>query len=129
MAIHSLTRSMTSGFLRSIPLELEESARMDGCTTFGVFRRLIFPLLPPMNATVGISAFLASWNDSMMPNFITANPLHQTVPVVQALFQGQFASNYNVSFASYLMAVAPSLIAYIVAQRWVMSGALRGAIK
>ena len=102
---------------------------MDGCTTVGVFRRLIFPLLAPMNATVGIFAFLQSWNDYMMPNFITANPLHQTLPVVQALFQGQFATNYNVSFASYLMAMAPSLLAYVIAQRWVMSGVLRGAIK
>ena len=118
-----------SAFLRSIPLELEESARMDGCSTWEVFRKLIFPLLAPMNATVEIFAFLASWNDFQMPNFITANPAHQTLPVVQALLQNQFSTNYNVSFASYLMAMAPSLIGYIIAQRWVMSGLMRGAIK
>jgi raffinose/stachyose/melibiose transport system permease protein len=118
-----------SAFLRSIPLELEESARMDGATTWRVFRQLIFPLLGPMNATVGIFAFLLSWNDFMMPSLITANPAHQTLPVIQNLFQQQFATNYNVAFASYLMAMAPSLIGYLVAQRWVMSGVMRGAIK
>lgn len=118
-----------TAFLRSIPYELEESARLDGCTTWQTFWKLIFPLLAPMNATVGIFAFLASWNDFMMPSLITADPSLQSIPVVQNIFQGQFASNYNVSFASYLMAMAPTLIAYLFAQRWVMSGVTRGAIK
>lgn len=118
-----------TAFLRSIPYELEESARMDGCTTSQTFWKLIFPLLAPMNATVGIFAFLQSWNDFMMPSLITANPELQSIPVVQQIFQLKFASNYNVSFSSYLMAMAPTIIAYIFAQRWVMSGVTRGAIK
>jgi raffinose/stachyose/melibiose transport system permease protein len=118
-----------SAFLRSIPFELEESARLDGASTWQVFWKLIFPLLAPMNATVGIFAFLASWNDFMMPSLITANPSLQTLPVVQNLFQGQFSTNYNVAFASYLMALAPTVVAYVFAQRWVMSGVTRGAIK
>ena len=118
-----------SAFLRSIPLELEESARLDGCSTWKVFWKLIFPLLSPMNATVGIFAFLASWNDFMMPSLITSNPALQTLPVVQNIFQDQLSNNYNVAFASYLMAMAPSLVGYLIAQRWVMSGVMRGAIK
>jgi raffinose/stachyose/melibiose transport system permease protein len=118
-----------TAFLRSIPYELEESARMDGCTTNQTFWKLIFPLLAPMNATVGIFAFLQSWNDFMMPSLITANPALQSIPVVQNIFQLKFASNYNVSFSSYLMAMAPTIIAYIFAQRWVLSGVTRGAIK
>ena len=118
-----------SAFLRSIPLELEESARLDGCSTWKVFWKLIFPLLSPMNATVGIFAFLASWNDFMMPSLITSNPALQTLPVVQNIFQNQLSNNYNVAFASYLMAMAPSLVGYLIAQRWVMSGVMRGAIQ
>lgn len=118
-----------TAFLRSIPYELEESARLDGCTTWQAFWKLIFPLLAPMNATVGIFAFLASWNDFMMPSLITADSTLQTIPVVQNIFQSKFASNYNVSFSSYLMAMAPTLIAYLFAQKWVMSGVTRGAIK
>jgi raffinose/stachyose/melibiose transport system permease protein len=118
-----------SAFLRSIPHELEESARIDGASTWQVFWKLIFPLLAPMNATVGIFAFLASWNDFMMPSLITANSELQTLPVVQNIFQQQFNTNYNIAFASYLMAMAPTIIVYIFAQRWVLSGVTRGAIK
>lgn len=118
-----------STFLRSIPLELEESMRMDGAGTWQTFWKLIFPLLSPMAATVGIFAFLGSWNDFMMPSLIISQPEWQTIPVVNAIFQTQFSNNYNVSFASYLMAMAPAIVVYIFAQRWVMSGLTQGAIK
>jgi raffinose/stachyose/melibiose transport system permease protein len=118
-----------TAFLRSIPYELEESARLDGANTWTVFWRLIFPLLAPMNATVGIFAFLASWNDFMMPSLITSDPSLQTLPVIQNIFQSKFSSNHNVAFSSYLMAMAPTVVAYLLAQRWVMSGVTRGAIK
>ena len=118
-----------TAFLRSIPMELEESARIDGASTWQTFWKLIFPLLAPMSATVGIFAFLASWNDFMMPSLITSDPTLQTLPVVQSIFQTQFSNNYNVSFASYLMAMAPAIIVYIFTQRWVMSGVTQGAVK
>jgi raffinose/stachyose/melibiose transport system permease protein len=118
-----------TAFLRSIPAELEESARIDGATTWQTFWQLIFPLLAPMSATVGIFAFLASWNDFMMPSLITSDPSLQTLPVVQSIFQTQFSNNYNVSFASYLMAMAPAIIVYLFTQRWVMEGVTQGAVK
>ncbi|OEI67208.1 carbohydrate ABC transporter permease [Curtobacterium sp. ER1/6] len=118
-----------SAFLRSIPVELEESARIDGASTWQIFWRVILPLLGPMNATVGIFAFLASWNDFMMPSLITADPGLQTLPVVQNIFQSQFGTNYNVAFASYLMAMAPTIVVYLFAQRWVISGVTQGAVK
>ena len=118
-----------TAFLRSIPLELEESARIDGATTWQAFWQLIFPLLAPMSATVGIFAFLASWNDFMMPSLIISDPAQQTLPVVQSIFQTQFSNNYNVSFASYLMAMAPAIIVYLFTQRWVMEGVTQGAVK
>ncbi|WP_403021655.1 carbohydrate ABC transporter permease [Salinibacterium sp. GXW1014] len=118
-----------TAFLRSIPDELEESARIDGATTWQTFWQLIFPLLAPMAATVGIFAFLASWNDFMMPSLIISDPGLQTLPVVQNMFQTQFSNNYNVSFASYLMAMAPAIIVYLFTQRWVMEGVTQGAVK
>jgi raffinose/stachyose/melibiose transport system permease protein len=118
-----------TAFLRSIPIELEESARIDGASTWQTFWRLIFPLLAPMSATVGIFAFLYAWNDFMMPSLIISDPALQTLPVRQNLFQTQFSNNYNVSFASYLMAMAPALIAYLFTQRWVMEGVTQGAVK
>ncbi|TLM85832.1 carbohydrate ABC transporter permease [Pseudarthrobacter sp. NamE5] len=118
-----------TAFLRSIPMELEESARMDGATTWQTFWKLIFPLLAPMSATVGIFAFLYAWNDFMMPSLIISDPALQTLPVRQNLFQTQFSNNYHVSFASYLMAMAPAIVAYLFTQRWVMAGVSQGAVK
>ncbi|KLI89197.1 ABC transporter permease [Arthrobacter sp. YC-RL1] len=118
-----------TAFMRGLPAELEESARMDGASTWTAFWRIIFPLIAPMSATVAIFAFLGSWNDFMMPSLIIAEQANQTLPVVQQLFQTQFSNNYHVSFASYLLAMAPSIIAYLFTQRWVMSGLTQGAIK
>ena len=116
-------------FLRSVPIELEEAARLDGASTWQTFRKVIFPLLAPMSATVGIFAFLGSWNDFLLPQMLIADPALQTLPVVQQLFQGQFNTNYSLAFASYLMALAPTLLVYLFAQRWIMSGVMRGAVK
>jgi raffinose/stachyose/melibiose transport system permease protein len=118
-----------AAYIRSIPVELEESARIDGCTTWQTFRKVVLPLLAPIAATVGIFAFLQSWTDFMMPQLITANPKWQTIPVVQYLFQDQFTTNFNVAFASYLMALLPTLVVFLIAQRWVVSGIMRGSIK
>lgn len=118
-----------SAYLRSIPIELEESARIDGASTWQVFWRIILPILGPMNATVGIFAFLASWNDFMIPSLITSDPALQTLPVVQNIFQSQFGTSYNIAFASYLMAMAPTIVVYLIAQRWVISGITQGAVK
>ncbi|MGB7450333.1 MAG: carbohydrate ABC transporter permease [Ornithinimicrobium sp.] len=118
-----------TAFLRSVPLELEESARIDGASTWQTFWQIIFPLLAPMSATVGIFAFLYAWNDFMMPSLIIADPGQQTLPVVQNIFQTQFSNNYNVAFASYLMAMTPAIVAYLFTQRWVMEGVTQGAVK
>lgn len=116
-------------YIRSIPLELEEAALTDGATTWTVFWRIIFPLLGPMNATVGILTCLWAWNDFMLPLVILSDPAAQTLPLAQFIFQGQFNTNYSVAFASYLMAMAPLLIVYLFAQRWVISGVMRGSSK
>jgi ABC-type maltose transport system permease subunit len=60
---------------------------------------------------------------------VTSDPSLQTLPVVQSIFQTQFSNNYNVSFASYLMAMAPAILVYVFTQRWVMSGVTQGAVK
>lgn len=116
-------------YIRSIPMELEEAAITDGASTWTVFWRVIFPLLGPMNATVGILTCLWAWNDFMLPLVILSDPSAQTLPLAQFIFQGQFNTNYPVAFASYLMAMAPLLLVYLFAQRWVISGVMRGSTK
>ena len=114
-----------TAYIRSIPVELEEAARMDGAGTWGVFWRVVFPLLTPMNATVGILTCLWAWNDFLLPLIIVSDPQQATLPLVQYVFQSQFQTNYTVAFASYLMAMAPLLVVYVFAQRWVISGVTR----
>lgn len=116
-------------FLKSMPEELEESAKLDGASTWTVFWKIVFPLLSPMNATVGILTCLWAWNDFMLPLVILSDPDSQTLPLAQYVFQGQFNTNYPVSFASYLMAIAPMLLIYVFAQRWIISGVMRGSAK
>ncbi|THA23885.1 carbohydrate ABC transporter permease [Streptomyces sp. RKND-216] len=117
------------GYLRSVPRELEEAARTDGAGTWTIFWRIIFPLLKPMNATVGILTCLWAWNDFMLPLVVLSDPAEQTLPLAQYVFQNQFNTDYPVAFASYLMAMAPVLLVYVFAQRWVISGVMRGSAK
>ena len=118
-----------TAYIQSIPRELEEAAAMDGASTWGVFWKVIFPLLAPMNATVGILTCLWAWNDFLLPLVILSDPGSATLPLVQYVFQSQFQTNYPAAFASYLMAMAPLLLVYVFAQRWVISGVTRGAVK
>jgi raffinose/stachyose/melibiose transport system permease protein len=118
-----------TAYIQSIPRELEEAATMDGASTWGTFWKVIFPLLAPMNATVGILMCVWAWNDFLLPLVILSDPDSATLQLVQYVFQSQFQTNYPAAFASYLMAMAPLLIVYIFAQRWVISGVTRGAVK
>ncbi|MFC7550868.1 carbohydrate ABC transporter permease [Plantactinospora sp. GCM10030261] len=117
------------GYLNSVPRELEEAAFTEGAGIWTTFWRVIFPLLGPINATVGILTCLWAWNDFLLPLVILSSPDAQTLPLVQYVFQGQFSTNYTVAFASYLMALAPMVLVYVIAQRWVISGVMRGSIK
>ena len=120
---------MFAAYIRSLPADLEESAVLDGCSTLEVFVKVVWPLLQPMAATVGIFAFLFSWNDFFMPSLIISAVSQQTLPVVQHTFQVSLQLNYNVAFASYAIAMIPSIIGYIIGQRWIIAGVMRGAIK
>lgn len=117
------------GYLRSIPLELEEAALVDGASRWSIFWKIVFPLLAPMSATVGILTALWAWNDFMLPLVMLSDPSQFTLPLVQYAFQSQYSTNYNLAFASYLLALLPMIVIYVVFQRWIISGVTKGAIK
>ncbi|MCC5895622.1 MAG: carbohydrate ABC transporter permease [Alkalibacterium sp.] len=118
------------GFVKSIPVELEEAAVMDGASEWKIYWKVIFPLLMPINATVAILTTLGTWNDFMLPLVILGGRRQlATIPLTQYIFESQFSTNYTLAFASYLLAMLPMLIVYIVAQKWVISGVTRGALK
>ncbi|WP_445338108.1 carbohydrate ABC transporter permease [Bifidobacterium sp. ESL0822] len=120
---------IATGFIRSIPTALEEAARLDGAGTWRVFWTIIFPLMGPINATIAITTALWAWNDFLMPLIVLTDQTSQTIPLAQYVFSSQFATNYPMAFSSYLMALAPILIVYLFAQKWVISGVMRGAVK
>jgi raffinose/stachyose/melibiose transport system permease protein len=118
-----------SGYMKTIPETIEEAAKLDGASTWQTFWRIIFPLLTPVNATVAILTGLAAWNDFLLPLVVLSDASEYTLPLAQYAFQGQFSTNYNLAFASYLMAMTPMLIVYLFAQRWIIAGVTRGAVK
>lgn len=118
-----------SGYLVNIPMALEEAARVDGASTWRTYWKIIFPIMKPMHATVAVLTALAVWNDVMTPLVIMAGSDQNTLPLAQLNFQSQFGTNYNLAFASYLLALIPILIFYVVCQKQILNGVVNGAVK
>ncbi|HIY18999.1 MAG TPA: carbohydrate ABC transporter permease [Candidatus Blautia avistercoris] len=118
-----------SGYLTNIPMALEEAARVDGASTWRTYWKVIFPIMKPMHATVAVITALAVWNDVMTPLVIMSGTGQNTLPLAQLNFQTQFGTNYNLAFASYLLALIPIVIFYIVCQKQILNGVVNGAVK
>ena len=118
-----------SGYLVNIPMALEEAARVDGANTFRTYWSIIFPIMKPMHATVAVLTALGTWNDVMTPLVIMSGSGMNTLPLAQLTFQTQFGTNYNLAFASYLLALLPILIFYIICQKQILNGVVNGAVK
>lgn len=117
-----------SGYLTNIPMALEEAAYVDGATTWRTYWKIIFPIMKPMHATVAILTALGTWNDVMTPLVIMSGS-KTTLPLAQLSFQTQFGANYNLAFASYLLALLPIIIFYIICQKQILGGVVNGAVK
>lgn len=118
-----------SGYLVNIPIALEEAARVDGASTWRTYWSIIFPIMKPMHATVAVLTALGTWNDVMTPLVILGGGDMNTLPLAQMTFQTQFGTNYNLAFASYLLALLPILIFYIFCQKQILNGVVNGAVK
>ena len=118
-----------SGYQVNIPIALEEAARVDGASTWRTYWKVIFPIMEPMHATVAIITALAVWNDVMTPLVIKSGTGQNTLPLAQLNFQTQFGTNYNLAFASYLPALIPILIFYVICQKQIINGVVNGAVK
>ena len=118
-----------SGYMKNIPTALEEAAEIDGATTWKTYWKVIFPMMTPMHATVAILTALGTWNDVMTPLVIMSGTGQNTLPLAQLNFQTQFGTNYNLAFASYILALIPILIFYIICQKQILNGVANGAVK
>ena len=118
-----------AGYLKNIPIALEEAAFVDGSTTWNTFWKIIFPIMKPMHATVAVLTAMQVWNDVMTPLVIMSGTGMNTLPLAQLNFQTQFGTNYNLAFASYLLALLPILIFYVICQKQILNGVVNGAVK
>ena len=124
-----LSLFMFCGFIKAIPISLEEAAMIDGANPIQTFSRIIFPVLKPTTATVAILSFMWTWNDFTMPLVLLSDESQQTLQLAQYVFKKQFSVDYNLAFASYLLVLAPVLIVYLFCQKWIMNGVVAGAVK
>lgn len=120
---------LMSGFLESVPVELEEAAVMDGCGIYRIVFQIVTPLLKPSIATVCIMTFLNNWNEFIMASTYLSSPTWKTLPFSILEFTGQYSSNYAVQFAVMALTAAPAVIVYIVLNKHITKGVAMGAVK
>ena len=121
---------MLSGFVKSIPFELEEAAEIDGCTPVQTFFRIVFPILKPTAITVAILNAMWIWNDYLLPYLILGSR-YKTLPVaIQIAMQGAYGSvNWGGFMAMLVLAIVPIIVFYLFCQRYIIEGVIAGAVK
>ncbi|MBM7553443.1 carbohydrate ABC transporter permease [Thalassobacillus pellis] len=116
-------------FLKELPKELEESAKMDGCGHFRLFWKILFPLLTPAVATVAIYNFIQIWNEFIFALVLTTSPENATLPLGLREFYGQFSVNVPGIMAALTLGSLPLLLIYLVAQEKIVKGIAAGSVK
>lgn len=116
-------------YFDSIPSELEDAARIDGCTRIGAFLRIVLPLSTPGLAACGVIMFIISWHELLIPLILNARPDFMTLPVVIASLVGDVHVFFNLMMAICLLALAPTVILVALLQRYVVQGLSVGAVK
>lgn len=125
----SLNVFLYHGFIKSIPLEIEESARVDGSSPYGVFWRIIFPLLKPMTVTVIILNSLWIWNDYLLPSLVLNGPDLRTIPLATFAFFGQYTKQWDLALAALVLSVLPIIIFFLAMQKHIIEGITAGSVK
>ena len=117
-----------TGFIKTIPRELDEAALLDGCGCFRTYFRIILPLLKPVTVTIFILSFIGAWNDTQIPLFFASGD-HWALPLTVYNFYGAFEKSWNLVFADVIITVLPLLIIYMIGQKYIISGMTAGAVK
>ncbi len=121
---------MYSGFVKSVPLEIEEAAMIDGCNPLQTFFRIVFPVLKPITVTVAILQTMWVWNDYLLP-YLVLGSKYKTVPVaIQLAMQGAYGSvDWGSFMAMLVVAIIPIIIFYLFGQKYIINGVVAGAVK
>ncbi|MGE5674721.1 MAG: carbohydrate ABC transporter permease [Mycobacterium leprae] len=126
----SLSIFLYHGFMKGIPLELEQAATIDGCSKWQVFFRIVLPILRPITVTVLVLNGIWIWNDYLLPLLMlgTGNEI-QTIPLAIASFVGSFVKQWELIMLALLLAIIPVVIFYLFAQKQIIKGMVEGSIK
>lgn len=120
---------MYHGFMKSIPLELEEAALIDGASRFQVFWLIVFPILKPITVTIGILDVLWIWNDFLLPSLVLIHEKNRTLPLSTFYFSGTYTIDYGLAMAGLTLSILPVILLYLFMQKQIIKGVLQGSIK
>ena len=120
---------MFTGFMKSIPLEIEEAAMIDGCNAIQIFFRIVFPILKPTAITVAILNAMWIWNDYLLPYLLLGTD-YMTIPIAIQYLQGGYGSiDMGAMMAMLVLAMIPIIIFYLTCQKYIIKGVAAGAVK
>ena len=125
----SLSIFLFHGFIKGVPLELEEAALIDGCSKWQTFFKVVFPLLAPVAVTVIILKSIWIWNDFLLPHMLLVGGPVQTLPLAVRAFVGAFVRQWELILASTLMAMIPIIVVFLFLQRYIIKGMVEGSVK
>jgi len=121
---------MFTGFVKSIPLEIEEAAMIDGCTPIQTFFQVVFPILKPTAITVAILQAMWIWNDYLLPYLVLDIKKYKTIPIAIQYLKGGYGSiDWGAMMAMLVLAIIPIIIFYIACQKYIIEGVVAGAVK
>lgn len=125
----AFTVLLVSGFVKSIPKELEEAAAIDGAGLYSIFFRIVFPLMKPIILTSVVLNTLNVWNDFQMSLTLLQKKLVRNVPLTQYFFFGENSIELGLAFALFILSMIPILILYLTLQKYIIGGITSGAVK
>lgn len=125
----SMSIFLYHGFIKGIPKDLDEAAKIDGCNTWQTFIYIIFPILKPIHVTVIVLNVIWLWNDFLLPSLILKDEGSYTIPIAVSRLVGRFSTRWELLMPALLLTIIPVIIFYIIAQKQIIKGVTDGAVK
>ena len=121
---------MFCGFMKTVPLEIEEAAMIDGCNPFQTYFKIVFPLLRPTMVSVSILEAMWIWNDYLLPTLVLDIDKYKTIPMLIQFFKGSYGRvEWGPMMACIMLAILPIVVLYLLGQKHIIKGVLSGAVK
>ncbi|MBO6001013.1 MAG: carbohydrate ABC transporter permease [Spirochaetales bacterium] len=130
IASPSMVFFMRQYMIPSLPLEIVESARVDGCHEFRIFNQIVIPMMKPAMATQGIFSFVASWNQLFLPQILLTNKKRYTMPIMVSLLKGDiYKTEYGAVYLGLTLTILPLFVVYFLLSKYIIAGVALGGVK